>query len=78
MDERLWRYCNQIQARYDTPVLTILINLKRGRPGVRLETRESDLGPDLPGSGTSPSASPAARPPSTWLAPSPWPGPSRL
>src|SRR5258706_8855998 len=49
MEERLWRYRNQILARYDTPVLTILINLKRGRPGVWIKTRESDLGPDFPG-----------------------------
>jgi len=48
MQERLWRYRNQIQARYDTPVLTIVVYLKRGRPGVCLETRQSDLGPDFP------------------------------
>jgi hypothetical protein len=49
MEERLWRYCNQIQARYDTLVLSIVLNLKRGRPGVCLRVRESDLGPDFPG-----------------------------
>jgi len=48
MEERLWRYRNQIQARYDMPVLTIVVYLKRGRPGVYLETRESDLGPNFP------------------------------
>jgi hypothetical protein len=48
MVERLWRYRNQIQARYDTPVLTIVVYLKRGRPGVCLKTRESDLGPNFP------------------------------
>ncbi|HSS77905.1 MAG TPA: DUF4351 domain-containing protein [Thermoanaerobaculia bacterium] len=48
MEERLWRYRNQIQARYDTPVLTIVVYLKRGRPGVCLETRQSDLGPNFP------------------------------
>jgi predicted transposase YdaD len=48
MEDRLWRYKNQIQARYDTPVLSIVIYLKRGRPGVRLETREGSLGPDFP------------------------------
>jgi uncharacterized protein DUF4351/putative YhgA-like transposase len=48
MEERLWRYKNQIQARYDTLVLSIVLYLKRGRPGVRLETRESGLGPDFP------------------------------
>ncbi len=49
MGERLWRYSNQIQARYDTPVLTIVLYLKRGRPGVFLKIRESNLGPDFPG-----------------------------
>jgi hypothetical protein len=49
MEERLWRYRNQIKARYDTPVLTIVLYLKRGRPGVYLKTRESDLGPAFPG-----------------------------
>ena len=48
MEERLWRYKNQIQARYDIPVLSIVINLKRGRPGVHLVTREGSLGPDFP------------------------------
>jgi len=48
MEARLWRYHNQIRARYDTPVLTIVIYLKRGRPGIRLETWQSDLGPDFP------------------------------
>ena len=48
MKERLWRYGNQIQARYDTPVLTIVVYLKRGRPGVNLESWESRLGPDFP------------------------------
>ncbi len=49
MEERLWRYLNQIQARYDTPVLTIVIYLTRGRPGVCLKARQSDLGPDFSG-----------------------------
>jgi hypothetical protein len=48
MAERLWRYRSQIQARYDTRVLTIAFYLKRGRPGVNLETWESSLGPDFP------------------------------
>src|ERR1700704_1098837 len=48
MRGRLWRYRNQIQARYDTPVLTIVVYLRRGRPGVHLETWQSDLGPDFP------------------------------
>ncbi len=45
MEERLWRYRNQIQARYETLVLTILINVTRGRPGVCVKVRESELGP---------------------------------
>jgi Domain of unknown function (DUF4351)/Putative transposase, YhgA-like len=49
MKDRLWSYCNQIQARYDTPVLTIEVCLKRGRPGIRLETWESPFGPDFSG-----------------------------
>jgi predicted transposase YdaD len=48
MEERLWRYHNQIQARYETPVLTIVVYLKRGRPGVCARTREGDLGPAFP------------------------------
>ncbi len=49
MKDRLWSYCNQIQARYDTPVLTIEVCLKRGLPGVRLETWENPFGPDFSG-----------------------------
>src|SRR3954470_1066094 len=45
MGKRLWRYRNQILARYDTPVLTIVLYLKRGRPGVCLKSWETDLGP---------------------------------
>jgi len=48
MEKRLWRYRNQILARYDTPVLTSVINLKRGRPGVCLKSWENDLGPSFP------------------------------
>ncbi|HEX4966357.1 MAG TPA: DUF4351 domain-containing protein [Thermoanaerobaculia bacterium] len=48
MPERLWRYRNQILARYDTAVLSIVMNLTRGRPGVSLETWESLLGPAFP------------------------------
>jgi predicted transposase YdaD len=47
MKDRLWSYCNQIQARYDTPVLTIEVCLKRGLSGVRLETWENPFGPDF-------------------------------
>ncbi len=49
MEKRLWRYRNQLLARYDTPVLTILINLRRGRPGVCLKSWENDLGQEFPG-----------------------------
>ncbi|HSS50276.1 MAG TPA: Rpn family recombination-promoting nuclease/putative transposase [Thermoanaerobaculia bacterium] len=48
MAERLWSYRNQILARYDKPVLTVLINLKRGRPGICLKSWENDLGPSFP------------------------------
>ena len=48
MAERLWSYRSQIQARYETRVLTLAVYLKRGRPGVNLETWESSLGPDFP------------------------------
>jgi hypothetical protein len=48
MGERLWRYHNQIQARYEIRVLTIVINVKRGRPGVCLKSWENDLGPSFP------------------------------
>jgi putative YhgA-like transposase len=48
MGERLWHYRNQILARYDTPVLTSVINLKRGRPGACLKSWENDLGPSFP------------------------------
>ncbi|HEV7787284.1 MAG TPA: hypothetical protein VGQ28_18220, partial [Thermoanaerobaculia bacterium] len=45
MKGRLRRYRNQILARYDMPVLTILLNVKRGRPGVCLKSWQNDLGP---------------------------------
>jgi len=48
MEERLWHYRNQILARYGIPVLTILLNLKRGRPGVCLKSWENDLGSSFP------------------------------
>jgi predicted transposase YdaD len=48
MEERLRRYRNQILARYDLQVLTILLNVKRGRPGVCLKSWENDLGPSFP------------------------------
>ncbi len=48
MEERLRRYRNQILARYNMLVVTILINLTRGRPGVCLKSWETDLGPSFP------------------------------
>jgi predicted transposase YdaD len=45
MEERLRRYRNQILARYDRQVLTILINVKRGHPGACLKSWENDLAP---------------------------------
>jgi hypothetical protein len=48
MEERLWLYRNQIQARYETPVLTFVIYLKRGQPGVCLKSWETGLGPAFP------------------------------
>ncbi len=48
MRGRLWRYRNQIQVRYEAPVLPIVVYLKRGRPGVCLETWDSALGPAFP------------------------------
>jgi hypothetical protein len=52
-------------------------SVSRGRSGVCLKTWENGLGPAFQINGTSPSASPAVWPRSTWLDPSPWPGPSR-
>ncbi len=37
MDQRMWRYYMQIRLRYDLLVLPIVVNLRGGRPGVRLE-----------------------------------------
>jgi predicted transposase YdaD len=48
MKKRLRRYNCQVEARYDTPVLTIVLYLKRGHPGVNVESWESRLGPDFP------------------------------
>ncbi len=48
MGRRLWRYRRQIQAIHESHVLSIVIHLKRGRPGVRLLALDEDfLGPDL-------------------------------
>jgi len=40
MDQRLWRYYMQIRQRHDLLVLPILVNLRGGRSGVRLEVLE--------------------------------------
>jgi hypothetical protein len=40
MDQRLWRYYMQIRLRHELLVLPILVNLRGGRPGVRLEVLE--------------------------------------
>jgi hypothetical protein len=44
MGERLWRYFNLLQTRHGLPVVTIVINLKRGRPGLRRERIEFSAG----------------------------------
>ena len=43
MDQRLWRYYMQIRLRYKLLVLTILVNLRGGRPGVGVETLEEGV-----------------------------------
>ena len=48
MKDRLRRYRRQIEARYDMPVLTIVVYLKRGCPGVNVESWEGPLAPELP------------------------------
>jgi hypothetical protein len=48
MGRRLWRYRRQIQAVHESHVLSIVIHLQRGRPGVRVLALDEDfLGPDL-------------------------------
>src|SRR6185436_16235804 len=39
MDQRLWRYFMQIRLKFDLLVLTILVNLRGGRPGRSEERR---------------------------------------
>ncbi len=38
MDDRLWRYDHVLLARYGFPVLTLLVNLRGGEPGVSRRT----------------------------------------
>jgi hypothetical protein len=48
MGRRLWRYRNQIQARHEIQVLSIVLYLDRGRAGIQILTLEDDrLGPGL-------------------------------
>lgn len=48
MGRRLWRYRNQIQARHEIQVLSIVLYLDRGKAGVQILTLEDDLlGPGL-------------------------------
>lgn len=47
MARRLWRYRNQILAIYEGQVLSVVLYLRGGRPGVRLEPMEEDsIGPE--------------------------------
>jgi hypothetical protein len=43
MGRRLASYRSQIHARHDHPVLAIVIYVRRGQPGIRLETLAEDL-----------------------------------
>jgi uncharacterized protein DUF4351 len=47
MGERLWRYFNLLQSRHGLPVLAVVINLKRGRPGLSFEVVEVRAGARL-------------------------------
>ena len=50
MGRRMWGYRSQIQALHNCRVLPIVVNVRRGRPGIHLETLEDDLlGPELEG-----------------------------
>lgn len=44
MRKRVWQYSMQIRLRFDLPVLSILINLKGGRAGVRRERLRERFG----------------------------------
>lgn len=44
MDQRLWRYYMQIRLKHELLVLPILVNLRGGPPGVRLEVLEEGVG----------------------------------
>ena len=43
MDQRLWGYYMQLRLRHGVPVLPILVNLRGGLPGVRLEVLEDEF-----------------------------------
>jgi len=44
MRKRVWQYSMQIRLRFDLPVLSILVNLKGGRAGVRRERLRERFG----------------------------------
>ncbi|HBL29527.1 MAG TPA: hypothetical protein DD490_22055 [Acidobacteria bacterium] len=48
MSQRLWRYFMQIRLRFDLLVLTVLVNLRGGRPGVGLEVLQEGLDATAP------------------------------
>jgi hypothetical protein len=48
MGRRLWRYRKQIQAVYDSHVLSLVLDLARGRAGIQIQALDEDLlGGDL-------------------------------
>jgi uncharacterized protein DUF4351 len=47
MGQRLWRYFNLLLGQHGLPVVTIVIYLKRGRPGLRRECVEVRVGAHL-------------------------------
>ncbi len=50
MGRRMWGYRNQIQALHNCRVLPIVVNVRRGKPGIHLEVLDDDLlGPELEG-----------------------------
>ena len=44
MEQRMWRYYMQIRLRHELLILPILLNLRGGRAGVRLEVLEEGVG----------------------------------
>ena len=45
MDQRFWRYYMQVRLRHDLLVLPILVNLRGGLPGMKLEVLEEGFEP---------------------------------